>query len=164
MPRCLFPYLRHVGRARFWLMNVFPHINHHILLLTLTEGSIHAWEMFSVKSRYVPAPNNMNTLKLCRPSSLERYFRFWVTEAPSLWGIPVNFHVSKICRNENLALRSREQCVHVQFILPLKTAYVAPPRMGYVPPKHQFIQEPHNITSQKSAFFVVTAMKNSNLT
>jgi hypothetical protein len=29
--------------------------------------------------------------------------------------------------------------------------------------KHRFIQEPHDVPSQKTAFFIVTAMKTSNL-
>jgi hypothetical protein len=33
-----------------------------------------------------------------------------------------------------------------------------------VPPKHRFLQEPHGITSQKTPFFIVTAVKTSNLT
>jgi hypothetical protein len=33
-----------------------------------------------------------------------------------------------------------------------------------VPPKCQFLQEPHGITSQKTAFFIVTAVNTSNLT
>jgi hypothetical protein len=33
-----------------------------------------------------------------------------------------------------------------------------------LPPKHPFFQEPHGITSQKTAFFIVTAVKTSNLT
>jgi hypothetical protein len=34
----------------------------------------------------------------------------------------------------------------------------------YVPPKHRFLQEPHDLTSQKTPFFIVTAVKISNLT
>jgi hypothetical protein len=34
----------------------------------------------------------------------------------------------------------------------------------YVPPKRQFLQEQLCVTSQKTAFFVVTAVKTSNLT
>jgi hypothetical protein len=30
-------------------------------------------------------------------------------------------------------------------------------------PKHQFLQESHDVTSQKTIFFIVTAVKNSNL-
>jgi hypothetical protein len=33
-----------------------------------------------------------------------------------------------------------------------------------VPPKRQFLQEPHGVTSQKTPFFIVTAVKTSNLT
>jgi hypothetical protein len=32
-----------------------------------------------------------------------------------------------------------------------------------VPPKCRFLQEPHVVTSQKMAFFIVTAVKASNL-
>jgi hypothetical protein len=35
---------------------------------------------------------------------------------------------------------------------------------AYVPPKCRFSQELHSITSQKIAFFIVTAMNTSNLT
>jgi hypothetical protein len=33
-----------------------------------------------------------------------------------------------------------------------------------VPPKHRFLQGPHGVTSQKMAFFIVTAVKTWNLT
>jgi hypothetical protein len=32
-----------------------------------------------------------------------------------------------------------------------------------VPPKRRFLQEPHGVTSQKTPFFIVTAVKTSNL-
>jgi hypothetical protein len=35
---------------------------------------------------------------------------------------------------------------------------------GYVPPKRRYLQEPHGVTSQKTPFFTVTAVKSSNLT
>jgi hypothetical protein len=34
----------------------------------------------------------------------------------------------------------------------------------YVPPKRNFLQEAHGVASQKTAFFIVTAVKTSNLT
>jgi hypothetical protein len=34
----------------------------------------------------------------------------------------------------------------------------------YFPPKRRFLQEPQGVTSHKTAFFIVTAMKTSNLT
>jgi hypothetical protein len=34
----------------------------------------------------------------------------------------------------------------------------------YIPTKHRFLQEPHDVPSQKTAFFLVTAVKASNLT
>jgi hypothetical protein len=33
----------------------------------------------------------------------------------------------------------------------------------YVPPKRRFLQEPHDITCQKTAFFIVSAAKTSDL-
>jgi hypothetical protein len=32
-----------------------------------------------------------------------------------------------------------------------------------VPPKRRFLQQPHGVTSQKTQFFIVTAVKTSNL-
>jgi hypothetical protein len=37
---------------------------------------------------------------------------------------------------------------------------VAPPSS----PKYRFLKEPHGVTSQKTPFFIVTAVKTSNLT
>jgi hypothetical protein len=34
----------------------------------------------------------------------------------------------------------------------------------YVPKKRRFLQEPHGVTSQKTPFFIATAVKTSNLT
>jgi hypothetical protein len=34
----------------------------------------------------------------------------------------------------------------------------------YVPPKYRLLQETHNVTSQKTAFFIVIAVETSNLT
>jgi hypothetical protein len=36
--------------------------------------------------------------------------------------------------------------------------------MRYVPLKCRFLQEPHGVTSQKTPFFIVTAVKTSSLT
>jgi hypothetical protein len=35
--------------------------------------------------------------------------------------------------------------------------------MGYVTAKRRFLQEPHGVTSQKTPFFIVTAVETSNL-
>jgi hypothetical protein len=37
-------------------------------------------------------------------------------------------------------------------------------RVTRIPPKRRFLQEPHGVTSQKMPFFIVTAVKTSNLT
>jgi hypothetical protein len=36
-------------------------------------------------------------------------------------------------------------------------------RIGELGTKRRFLQEPHGLTSQKTAFFIVTAVKTSNL-
>jgi hypothetical protein len=36
-------------------------------------------------------------------------------------------------------------------------------RRRHVPPKRRFLQEPHGVTTQKTPFFIVTAVKTSNL-
>jgi hypothetical protein len=51
----------------------------------------------------------------------------------------------------------------------LSTSIIRLTRMGElgrtdVPPKRRFLQEPHGVTSQKMTFFIVTAVKTSNLT
>jgi hypothetical protein len=33
-----------------------------------------------------------------------------------------------------------------------------------VPPRRRFLQEPHGVTSQKTTFFIFTAVKTSNIT
>jgi hypothetical protein len=45
------------------------------------------------------------------------------------------------------------------------SSWFFPPRWWrwYIPPKYRYLQEPHGIISQKTAYFVVTAMKTSNL-
>jgi hypothetical protein len=41
---------------------------------------------------------------------------------------------------------------------------VALERTDVPSPKHWFLQEPHGVTSQKTAFFIVIAVKTTNLT
>jgi hypothetical protein len=47
------------------------------------------------------------------------------------------------------------------------TLVVTSKRVGlwrlYIPPKRRFFQEPHCVTPQKAAFFILTAVKTSNL-
>jgi hypothetical protein len=44
------------------------------------------------------------------------------------------------------------------------TGISEPGTLAVVPPKCPFLQEPHSITSKKTAFFIGTTMKTSNLT
>jgi hypothetical protein len=53
----------------------------------------------------------------------------------------------------------------IQLMLFLVHRFLSPWwRRRYVPPKRWFLQEPHGITSQKTTFFIVTAVKTSYLT
>jgi hypothetical protein len=58
-------------------------------------------------------------------------------------------------------------CVGCSLLL---TLFLAHPLLSpwwwrsYIPAKHRFLQEPHVVTSQKTAYFIVTAVKTSNLT
>jgi hypothetical protein len=47
--------------------------------------------------------------------------------------------------------------------VPSSPILFGPMMEGYVPPKLLFLQEPHGVTSQKTAFFIVTAVKTSKL-
>jgi hypothetical protein len=46
----------------------------------------------------------------------------------------------------------------------LSASFIRVTRIGGVPPKRRFLQEPYGVTSQKTQFFIVTAVKTSNLT
>jgi hypothetical protein len=46
----------------------------------------------------------------------------------------------------------------------LGTTLAVSSRQQHFPPKRLFLQEPHGVTSQKTTFFIVIAMKTSNLT
>jgi hypothetical protein len=47
----------------------------------------------------------------------------------------------------------------------ISEALLANLMMGaYVHPKHRFLQEPHGVTTQNTAFFILTVMKTPNLT
>jgi hypothetical protein len=45
-----------------------------------------------------------------------------------------------------------------------RNAYILVTLMMVAPPKRRFLQEPRGTTSQKTEFFIVTAVKTSNLT
>jgi hypothetical protein len=43
-------------------------------------------------------------------------------------------------------------------------SFIRETRIGEAPPKDRFLQQQHGVTSQKTPFFIVTAVKTSNLT
>jgi hypothetical protein len=62
-------------------------------------------------------------------------------------------------------LMSRNSCSHLHTLVPWPRIFSPTLKMeGYVPPKRRFTQYIQGATSQKTAFFIVTAMKTSNLT
>jgi hypothetical protein len=61
-------------------------------------------------------------------------------------------------------LRSNDSvCSHLLTLVPRSRIFLSWRWRRYVPPKCRFIQDLHSATSQKTAFFVVTAVKTSNL-
>jgi hypothetical protein len=51
----------------------------------------------------------------------------------------------------------------IQIAIPVTGCHLHGTTDREVPPKRWFLQEPYVITFQKTAFFIVTAMKTSNL-
>jgi hypothetical protein len=67
--------------------------------------------------------------------------------------------VTRICELGTLAVTNR-RTLRI-FLRSVRRLLVT---ASVVPPKHRFLQEPHRVTSQKTPFFIVTAVKISNLT
>jgi hypothetical protein len=61
-------------------------------------------------------------------------------------------------------LRSVRRLLVTASVVPSSPILITLIRRRYVPPKCRLIQEPHGVTSQKTPFFIVTAVKVSNLT
>jgi hypothetical protein len=59
-------------------------------------------------------------------------------------------------------LRSVRRLLVAACVVPSSPIFVT--LMKEVPPKRRFLQEPHGVTTQKTPFFIVTAVKTSNLT
>jgi hypothetical protein len=55
-------------------------------------------------------------------------------------------------------------CSHLFTLVPRSRIFVPWRWRQYVPPKRRFTQDLHGATSQKTTFFIVTAVKTSNLT
>jgi hypothetical protein len=55
-------------------------------------------------------------------------------------------------------------CSHLLMLVPCSQIFLPWRWRRYIPPKRQFTQDLHSITSQKMTFFIVTAVKASNLT
>jgi hypothetical protein len=67
--------------------------------------------------------------------------------------------------SENLVfLRSVRRLLVAACVVPSSPILVTLLKEVQVPPKRRLLQEPHGITSQKTLFFIVTALKTSNLT
>jgi hypothetical protein len=49
-------------------------------------------------------------------------------------------------------------------VVPSSPILVTLMKEAQVPPKRRFLQEAHGVTSQKTPFFIVTAVNTSNLT
>jgi hypothetical protein len=92
----------------------------------------------------------------------------WVIRIGELWKtLAVNSNRHTLQRNTNTTWYFFAACIScwLQLMLFLVHRFLSPWwRRRYVPPKRRFLQEPHGVTSQKTTFFTVTAVKTSNLT
>jgi hypothetical protein len=61
-------------------------------------------------------------------------------------------------------LRSVRRLLVAACFVPSSPIFVTLMNEAQVPPKRRFLQEPHGVTTQKTQFFIVTAVKTSNLT
>jgi hypothetical protein len=61
-------------------------------------------------------------------------------------------------------LRSVRLFLVAACVVPSSPILVTLMNEAQVPSKRRFLQEPHGVTSQKTPFFIVTAVKTSNLT
>jgi hypothetical protein len=59
---------------------------------------------------------------------------------------------------------SAADCSHMLTLVPRSRIFIPWRWRQYVPPKHRLTQDLHDATSQKTTFFIVTAVKTSNLT
>jgi hypothetical protein len=66
--------------------------------------------------------------------------------------------VTRICD-----LHSVRRLLVTASVVPSSPILVTLMQEALVPPKRLFLQEPHGVTSQKAPFFLVTAVKTSNL-
>jgi hypothetical protein len=63
-------------------------------------------------------------------------------------------------RRENLNSYMENTCFTLYIDFKTKTSLI---RRRYVPMKRRFLHEPHGVSSQMTPFFIVTAVKASNL-
>jgi hypothetical protein len=103
----------------------------------------------------MPSSCMLRRLALVRPNILEECIASIVRvtiigEIGTVWHIGLIHSVIRLVVTANV--------VHTSPIL------VTLMMEAIVPTKRRFLQEPHNIASQKTAFFIVTTMKTSNLT
>jgi hypothetical protein len=65
---------------------------------------------------------------------------------------------------ESVFLRSVRRLLVTACVVPSSPIFVTLMKKAPGPPKRRFLQEPHGVTTQKTQFFIVTAVKTSNLT
>jgi hypothetical protein len=72
--------------------------------------------------------------------------------------------MKRMMMNTLVFLRSVRQLLVKANVVPSSPILVALIMEAISSPKRRFLQEPHGVTSQKMPFFIVTAVKTSNLT
>jgi hypothetical protein len=72
--------------------------------------------------------------------------------------------VSEVCITSIFRVEKSVVCSHLLKPVPRSRIFLPWRWRRYVPPKRRFTQDKHDATSKKTAFFIVTAVKTSNLT
>jgi hypothetical protein len=75
--------------------------------------------------------------------------------------------VTRISKLETFAVTSNRRTLRIGELgklVPSSPIHVTLMMKMLISPKCRLLQEPHGVTSQKAAFFIVTAVKTSNLT
>jgi hypothetical protein len=88
------------------------------------------------------------------------YFATWMTPSSSGHMDPTSWRTSWT----TWTVSTSSDCSHLLTLVPYLRIFVPWRWRRYVPPKCRFTQNLHGDTSQKTAFFIVTTVKTSNLT
>jgi hypothetical protein len=119
----------------------------------------------------MPSPGILRRVGLVRTDISEEFSAsiIRVTRIGALGALAITINRRKLRRNTILYyttvfLRSVRRLLVTSNVVPSSPILVTLIIEEIHPPKRRFLQEPHGLTSQKTAFFIATVVKASNLT